>query len=224
VFDSLVHLHETSICLIDDGSTDGTYAEFESIRRPHDYAMRFPVNLGISAAVSAGATLASYHDFEVVLQCDGDGQHTGDGVQILINHARKLRTDGILDFVLIGSRFTGTESLHGTSITRIFGSKILRLLLRVLYRRKFTDPTSGLRIYSGRALKLLQHDYPQEWPEPIMLGRLTKSQIEVHEVPVGMATRDFGESKIRGFGSAMYMVKVVTLILADKLFWTTKEY
>jgi hypothetical protein len=180
--------------------------------------------LGISAAVSAGVTLANHYDFEVVLQCDGDGQHTGNSVQVLIDRALELRSRGITDFVLLGSRFTGAQTNHGTSISRIFGSRILRLLLKILYREKFTDPTSGLRIYSGRALKLLQYDYPQEWPEPIFLGRLTKSQIEVHEVAVSMAIRDSGESKIRGFGSVIYMLKVVTLIIADRLFWTTREY
>lgn len=224
VFQSLIHLDNTSICLVDDGSTDETFTEFNLIKRSTDYALRFPINLGISAALSAGANLAIHHGFELVLQCDGDGQHTGESVERIVEYARELRSRGVNDFVLIGSRFTGAKSSHGTSRTRIFGSRILRIILSFLYRAKFTDPTSGLRIYSGSGLQLLKFDYPQEWPEPIVLGRIIKSNIEVHEIAVGMAARDSGESKIRGIGSVIYMLKVITLILADRFIWKPKEY
>jgi glycosyltransferase involved in cell wall biosynthesis len=223
VFSSLIQLKETSVCLVDDGSSDKTFQEFNSIKRSSDYALRFPINLGVSAAISAGANLAINLEFDVVLQCDGDGQHTGESVEKVIDYARQLRIHGVNDFVLIGSRFTGEVSSHGTSRIRIFGSRILRVLLRILYRARFTDPTSGLRIYSGRGLRLLKFDYPQEWPESIVLGRIIKSNIEVHEIAVGMAARDSGESKIRGIGSAIYMLKVITLILTDRFIWKPKE-
>jgi glycosyltransferase involved in cell wall biosynthesis len=223
VFYSLKDIKETSVCLIDDGSSDETFQKFSRIKRSKDFAIRFPINLGISAAISAGATLATDNGFEFILQCDGDGQHTGDSVKVLIEVARDLRTKDLYDFVLIGSRFTGANTFHGTSKTRILGSKVLSILLSALYRRKFTDPTSGLRLYSGRAVKLLRQDYPREWPEPIVLGRITKCQIPVHEVAVGMANRESGKSKISGFGSAIYMLKVVTLILTDRLLWKPRE-
>ena len=220
VLRSISALSNVVVCVINDGSTDNTAAAFEKSASGGELLLDYSVNLGISSALVGAASLSIKLEIRQLLQCDGDGQHPLNSLADVLNFANELHINGIHDFVVIGSRFLDDSPMHGTTRLRIMGSKILRFLLNSLYQTKFTDPTSGLRLYSGTAISLICTDYPLDWPEPIFIGRLQKSNIPIFERSTEMAVREHGISKIRGIGSAFYMIKMVVLIISDRIWWT----
>src|SRR5512145_3268163 len=137
------------IIVIDDGSTDGTASRVPAPAR----VLRLPFNLGIGGAMQTGYRFAAEEGYQVAIQVDGDGQHPAGQIPALL--ARLEAGDADL---VIGSRFLGSGASEGSdapegpagggyrqSRSRSAGSGILRMLLRLLTGRTFTDCTSGFR-------------------------------------------------------------------------------
>ena len=119
--------------------------------------------------------------------------------------------------VAIGSRFVSGDGYapyrYRPSPARRFGTGLLRRSVAVVLRRPFGDATSGLYAANAQALPLLAEPYTSGAPEVEALIRLVDSGLRVDEVPVNMAPRAGGESKLRG-GKAVKLVLTVTGTLA----------
>jgi glycosyltransferase involved in cell wall biosynthesis len=218
----LRRIEQIDICVVNDGSTDRTLEIVREIKGIK--LINFQVNLGISEALRVAASTCLHETYSALIQCDGDGQHDSRAIIRLIERAYELSLSGESDFVIVGSRFTtGYKTSESTTVLRILGSRILRMMLYILYRLKSTDPTSGLRLYSGKSIDYLFTNYPTIWPETIFLGRLRKTSFPVYEVQVSMNERTGGESKLNGLKSVSFMVKVCLALIVDKFFWKNKN-
>ena len=111
----------------------------------------------------------------------------------------------------IGSRFIG-ESLYKGSTMRKVGISILAQAISITTGDKVTDPTSGFRAASRRAIRLFARTYPQDYPEPEVLVLLSRFGLKVKEVPALVYQREFGESSITKIRAIYYMVKVLLAI------------
>src|SRR4051812_27619240 len=75
------HVPDADVLVVDDGSTDGTSA---IARSAGILSITLPFNLGVGGAVRAGLLYGYRHGYEVVVQCDADGQHPPDCIALLI--------------------------------------------------------------------------------------------------------------------------------------------
>jgi hypothetical protein len=91
---------------------------------------------------------------------------------------------------------------------RRLGIKWIAVFIRIFGRTKVTDPTSGFRACSKKAIKLFSTDYPIDYPEPESIVEALKQRLVVKEVPVSMNERKGGKSSIRALSSIYYMIKV----------------
>ena len=82
--------------------------------------------------------------------------------------------------------------------------------MRLVLGKPFGDATSGLYAVNEKALPLLAKPFTTEAPEVEALIRISEAGLRLEEVPVNMAARAGGESKLRG-GKA---VKVVLTVIA----------
>lgn len=224
---------ERQTVVVDDGSADRTAA----VARAHGARLlRLCRNLGIGGAVQAGLTLAHREGFDAAVQIDGDGQHPPSELGRLLAAARG---PGAPDLV-VGTRYrgrrepsaadgdtggaaggagavpggNGRSGFRSTALRRL-GSLWLRGLLRVVTGLVTTDPTSGFRLYRGRALQLFADTYPYDFPEPEALAMAQAAGLRVAEVEVAMRERQGGQSSISGTTSIYYMLKVtVAVVLA----------
>lgn len=55
-----------------------------------------------------------------------------------------------------------------------------------------TDPTSGFRVYSSAALKVLAPAMPHKYPEPASIGLIARSGLRIGEI--GMVMRSSTEA------------------------------
>lgn len=194
--------------VIDDCSRDNTYTEAVKLSP----CIRLVKNLGIGGAVHTGIKYASLKDYDFCVQIDGDGQHPPDQVEYLLEAYYKSNAN-----IVIGSRYIKNDTFRSTLLRR-FGSKIISHVIKMLFKIKVTDPTSGMRLFDKKAIFFFSDAYPHDYPEPISLSRALNNKLTVKEIPVKMLDRKHGKSSINGFSTLIYMIRVVIYICFSLFF------
>jgi glycosyltransferase involved in cell wall biosynthesis len=135
-----VDLIETLI--IDDGSTDRTV---EIARQSGaNYLLRFPVNLGLARAFSAGLDAALKLGADVIVNTDADHQYPGSEIAKLVAPILAGEFD-----MVIGDR--GTYQIGHFSAWKRFLQSAGSWVVRQLSGTSIPDATSGFRAFSRRA-------------------------------------------------------------------------
>lgn len=194
------------VCVIDDGSTDGTAAVARSLGVT---VLSLPVNLGIGGAVQAGYRWARDHGYDVAVQVDGDGQHDVGFLPALVAEVRDGGSDLVVGSRLAGPRVAGA---FRSTWSRRVGIRYLSAMLRLRCGARVTDPTSGFRAAGRGAIELFARSYPPDYPEPESIAVAARAGLRVAEVPVRMSERLHGESSI-GLGRSLYYLVKVSMAL-----------
>ena len=186
--------------IVNDGSTDAT----ADVCRANKFKfLDLPINLGLAGAFQAGIKYARNHDYDCAVQFDADGQHRPEYLDALV--AATADYD-----IVIGSRFVNETKPHSM---RMLGSNILEGIFRLTTHTKVNDPTSGMRAYNKKAIKLLASG-PNLGPEPDTLAYLIRKKgLTVGEVQVHMGERIAGESYLTAGVSVSYMMRMVVSML-----------
>jgi hypothetical protein len=206
VLDGLhAELPGVDVLVVDDGSTDRT----AEVARTHGATvLSLGANRGLRVGIAAGWGWARDHGYAFAGRVDADGQHLPAELARLLAAVRADRCD-----VAVGSRFVSGEGYpayrYRPSAARRFGTALLRRSLGLVLDRPFGDATSGLYAANARALPVLAQPYTSGAPEVEALIRIARAGLRVDEVPVDMAARASGESKLRG-GKAVGLVLTVT--------------
>lgn len=205
-------------CFVDDGSTDDSrrILKKECIRAFTTHT----ANLGVSGVIMTGCKVMLDGDYDYLVQCDGDGQHPVEEIGNLTKFAISNNAD-----LTIGSRFfnevsvnSGNTDLRSTSLRRYFGIRAISFLLRFFgVNAAVSDPTSGFRVYSRKACKMLIGEMPDEYPEPESIALMAIYNYKICERRVIMQAREFGESSLAGLKSIRYMLKVTTALAGLRL-------
>lgn len=82
---------------------------------------------------------------------------------------------------------------------------------------KIPDPTSGVRVYSRAAVKILTGNLPDEYPEPESIAILATHGLKIAEIPVTMQARASGVSSLNGFKNLAYMAKVISALVGLRI-------
>ena len=206
-------IHELQACpvrvdvvVVDDGSIDGTG---ELARALGVQVLRMPFNLGIGGAVQTGMIYAAEIGYDLAVQVDGDGQHMAHEIPALV-----CRMDEAPANVVIGSRFLAESEFQATRARRS-GIRLLSWLVSLLSRSRFTDTTSGFRLYDQAAVRFLAANYPEDYPEVEAVLALRRAGFTVVETPVRMREREAGESSITPWRAVYYMLKVTLAVLVE---------
>ena len=191
--------------VINDGSTDRTK---DLLVANNINFIDLPYNLGIGAAVQTGYKYASYNNYDIAVQFDGDGQHDINYLDRLIEPLINSEAD-----IVIGSRFIDNTSNFKSTKTRQLGISIISLLIKLLSHKKIKDVTSGFRAVNKTVIDIFAKNYPYDFPEPITNYALIKNNFTFKEVGVMMHERVGGKSSIKLLGSVYYMFNVCLSIL-----------
>ncbi len=190
------------VLVIDDGSTDDSSL---LAHREDAIVLRHPFNLGIGGAVQTGFIYALEHDYDYMVQVDGDGQHDPGQIAALF----AAMEEGPAVDMVCGSRFLSPELKYPAPISRRTGIHIFAFLLSRIVGQRVSDPTSGFRLYNRRAIELFARDYPHDYPEVEAVLMLHFHRLRMRETPVRMFERGGGRSSIRSGKSVYYMIKVL---------------
>lgn len=201
---------EVDYLVVNDGSADHTV----DICRANGYPfLDLPCNLGLAGAFQAGIKYAYRHGYDCAIQFDADGQHLPQYIHDLV---QALQTCDIA----IGSRFV--DQPKGSSL-RMFGSNIIQGAIKLTTGQVIHDPTSGMRAFNKRMIKLLALGLNMG-PEPDTVSYLIRAaHAKVVEVPVQMAEREAGESYFNWKSSVNYMLRMTLSILFIQFFRKSLE-
>jgi len=213
--DTWLRVNDIDVCFVDDGSTDRT-PEILAMEMPSRFVIHSS-NIGVSGVILTAIKIAALMGYKIVVQCDADGQHPISGIPRLLGYAKANDLD-----LTIGSRFldcseVGTDALRSTTLLRRIGGRFISILIKILFGGiQITDPTSGFRVYSRRALESIEKEMPEKFPEPASIGLIARDGLRIGEIQVDMFPRITGHSSIGGWKNAVvYMWNtVISLVLA----------
>jgi glycosyltransferase involved in cell wall biosynthesis len=213
VLDDLeAELPDVDVLVVDDGSTDGTAA----VAREHGAeVLSLGSNRGLPVGIATGYRWALEHGYAFCGRVDADGQHRPEELSRLLELVRAGSCD-----VAVGSRFVSGEGYepyrYRPGGVRRVGTALLRRAMGRVLGRPFADATSGLYAVNAAALPILAAPFATEAPEVEALIRLADAGLRVEEVPVNMAPRAGGESKLRGRKALKVVVTVVGTLAAAR--------
>ncbi len=209
VHDLEVNAPEVDYVVVNDGSKDNTLEVLK--KNDFNYIDGF-CNLGLFGAVQTGFKLAAKEDYDVVIQFDGDGQHSAKYIAPLVKEIEKGNN------IVIGSRFVDEKKPF---TARMMGSRLIAEAIKLMTGKTITDPTSGFRAYDRACIK----DYASEMnnpPEPDTLVYMLRKQRKIKEIQVQMSDREFGESYLNLVNTIKYMSRMMVSIFLIQPFRKVK--
>ena len=198
------------IVVINDGSRDATP---ELARKAGVRVIDMPTNMGIGVTMQTGYRFAMRNRFNYAVQCDADGQHRPDEINLLIREMENSGAD-----MVIGSRFIDPAAAGFKSF--FFRRQAIRFFsgwINLLTGFKVHDATSGFRLVNRRLMEIFAADYPFDYPEPESIILAARKGLKVVEVPVEMRSRQGGVSSIGFLTGFYYMVKVTLGLLLTRV-------
>lgn len=195
---------EFDIVVVNDGSSDDTYAE---AKRAGAKVLNLSDNLGIGGAVQTGYLYAYCNNYDAAVQIDGDGQHNFRDLHKLIDALGKHEGD-----MIIGSRFI-ENSDYKPGVMRQLGIRYFSWLASFLCKGPYYDTTSGYRLVNRKGIELFKSYYPQDYPEVETIVYAARNGLRVKEIKVDMLQRQGGRSSITPLRSVYYMVKVTLALI-----------
>ena len=185
--------------IVNDGSKDNTLDVIQNNNFNHIDGF---CNLGLFGAVQTGFKLALKEDYDVVIQFDGDGQHSAEYIHTLVQEIENGND------IVIGSRFVSEKKPF---TARMIGSRLIAGAIKLVTGKKITDPTSGFRAYGKNCIK----DYATDMnnpPEPDTLVYMLRKKRKIKEIQVQMSEREFGESYLNLVNTIKYMSRMMVSI------------
>ena len=191
------------VLVVDDGSTDKT--SFIA-RQNGAITIRLPFNLGVGGALRCGFKYAVQHGYQAVVQCDADGQHPVDHIELLISTA----TQGNFHMV-IGSRFLNDEGRMDLSLIRRLAMRILSRSASRACKTLITDATSGFRVITVPLLNELAEKLPAYYLGDTYEALVSSGRAgyRIREIPAPLMEREHGKSSAHPVKAAQLAVKAI---------------
>jgi glycosyltransferase involved in cell wall biosynthesis len=133
-----------NVVVYDDGSTDNTA---EVAEKTGAYVIKNSQNKGKGFALQSLFKYAKYHNSDIIVTMDGDGQFKPDEIPKLCNPILHKNQD-----VVVGYRFDNNDEMPKY---REIGNKMLDRLSNLASKLPVRDTQSGFRAYSKKAINLI---------------------------------------------------------------------
>ena len=190
------------LIIVDDNSNDNTAKILKKFKKKNFRHIIRREERDLSKSCVLGFKKTRYKNIIVM---DGDLQHKPSDIKKFLNIFNKESPD-----IIVGTRDLFKNKKHNLNIFRLFASRILILIVKVLLGNKTSDPMSGFfmfkkNIFVKSQKKLIEKGYK------ILLDLLyVKNQkIKVVDVKINFDSRVKGKSKM----SLKILINLISMIL-----------
>ncbi len=227
IADVLPRLHRAlsdvdhTVCVVDDGSRDGTLAHLDAWERAGDHRHVLRRQKTRPGCLRGGATreglrwLVAHTDATVFVDLDADGAQRPEEIPAALAH---LDAHPACD-VVVASKYAPGSVVTGRPVARRLGSRVYSLALRTALGLPLRDCSNSYRFYRRRAAELVaqadtRHDTPAFLVE--MLAVWVSAGLRIDERPTRYEERNAGRSKVgwrdavTGFAGAFDVARGVT--------------
>jgi dolichol-phosphate mannosyltransferase len=181
------------ILFIDDNSPDGTGTLLEKLRETYPISVYHRSGkLGVGSAHKRGIEYAYRHGYQQLVTMDCDGTHDPADIPEFMRIAE-------MSDIVVGSRHLQGSSLEGWSLWRQFVTRVGHILTSTMLRMPF-DATGAFRCYrldripQNAFWKVKMDDYSFFFES---LAILHENGFRIKEIPITLAERSAGHSKLR---------------------------
>ena len=200
VLESLISL-PYKIVVVDDGSSDQTY---QVVSRYPVSLLRHKIHRIQGAALQTGNDYALSQGADIIVHFDADGQFLVKEIKDIVQPI----LDGQADIVF-GSRFLGKKSDIPAIKEKIY-FPIARLVNRILFGIKSSDPQSGFRAMTratAQKIRIEQDDFSHCTE---IMAKAFEYKLRIKEVPITVVYHRFGQNLSGG-------IKIVKDLLFSKI-------
>ena len=189
------------IIIVDDNSTDTTSKILKKFKKNNFRHIIRKEKRDLSKSCILGFQRSKYNNLIVM---DGDLQHKPSDIKKFLLVSRKSNPD-----IIVGTRDLFKSNKHNLNIIRLYASRILILIVKLLLGSKTSDPMSGFfmlkkKVFMKSQKKLIKKGYK------ILLDLLYNNQkIKVVDVKINFDNRMKGKSKM----SAKILFYLISMIL-----------
>jgi glycosyltransferase involved in cell wall biosynthesis len=197
---------DLDVVVISDGSRDRT----ASVARAAGVnVVELPYNLGIGGALQTGFRFAQRGGWARAVQVDADGQHDPGQIGALLD-----ALDAGADLV-IGTRFASRQGGYRIGRARGRAMGAMRIAVRMLSGRRFTDTSSGFRAFDADVIAFFADTYPSEYMDSVEALLLAlREGFAVVEVPVTMRERQAGRASNRNLRLVYHFIRLAVVMVS----------
>ncbi len=174
-----------NLIIVDDGSSDGTYAKIKDV--PGVIALKHPINRGKGAAAKTGMETAKLVEAEVAITLDGDGQHNPKDIGKMLDFLEKGND------VVLGTRLKNSE---GMPIYKIWANQIGNFCTWFIYGLWVSDSQSGFRAYSKKALQLIHTQTDRYEYDSEIIREINHHKLKYVEIPIEVRCTKYSMGKV----------------------------
>lgn len=189
--------------VINDGSTDNTsdIAKSMGIGVIDNYK-----NMGVGYSFGRGLNYAVENGFDMMVNIDGDGQF--DPAEIL--KLLKPILDESAEFVT-ASRFIDRKPILNMPLAKLWGNRLMSILISRLVGKRYQDVSCGFRAYSKKALLSLNLQGRFTYTQETFID-LSFKELNIKEVPINVKYFPSRRSKVAS-NLFMYAINTLKIIL-----------
>lgn len=176
---------DSRLVIIDDGSRDHTYQVASDLKKQYSQLVVLTKeNQGHGATVLYGYKYAIRKGTDYVFQTDSDGQTLPSEFSVFWKNRGKCG-------LLIGQRIH-----RGDGVSRLFVTRVLRLVLLVVFREWIKDANAPYRLMRCSQLQEVLKKVPKDFflSNVLITVIYTKKQLGVHYYPISFLPRQGGEN------------------------------
>ena len=194
LFPTLRHLARTydiELIMVDDGSTDATWARLEALRRDAPWPVilaRHRPNRGLGAALRTGQARATG---QIVVTLDTDGTYPFGIIDALVG---AIASGGD---IATASPYHRDGGVRGVTPLRLLFSRGASLCYRALVDPRIATYTALVRAYRAETLAAAIPDHPGFLHVAMTLVEARRRGATVIEIPAVLAQREVGVSKAK---------------------------
>lgn len=178
----------TTIIVVDDGSTDSTAKDAKNAGA---IVVSHNTNRGVGKAFRTGVETSLSNGADILVNIDADGQFNPDDIPLLISPI----VENKVDFVT-ASRFKDPTLLPDMPPAKIWGNKMMSIIISQITGKKFYDVSCGFRAYSREAALRLNLWGDFTYTQESFIDLRIKG-MRVEEIPLKIrGEREHGKSRV----------------------------